>query len=162
MMAFNCLLISFIPSVLTLASAKLSYQDTYQNKLQKTAKNYLTVGDFNKSYIGMTPPVFGLPLWYHRWIPDHNGGVHTINGASAPLYCADLTRASRASPIYGLVEGPEPKSLWIHIQYNQRKNNCNNKKSPWGLCSLGSMKTLSLYHLLTLSLIKNGAMPRFL
>ena len=49
MMAFNCLLISFIPSVLTLASAKLSPQDIRQNKLQKTAKNYLTVGDFNKS-----------------------------------------------------------------------------------------------------------------
>lgn len=147
MMAFNCLLISFIPSVLTLASAKLSPQDIRQNKLQKTAKNYLTVGDFNKSYIGMTPPVFGLPLWYHRWIPDHNGGVHTINGACAPLYCADLTRASRASPIYGLVEGPEPKSLWIHIQYNQRKNNCNNKKFPWG--------GIALCHK------KNGALPRF-
>ena len=121
MIACNCLLISFIPFVLTLASVKCSYSDTYQNKLQTTAKNYLAVGDFNKSYIGMTPPVFGLPLWYHRWIPDHNGGVHTINGACAPLYCADLTRASRASPIYGLVEGPEPKSLWIHVQYNQRK-----------------------------------------
>ena len=49
MMAFNCLLISFIASVCTLASAKLSRQDMCQNKLQKTAKYYLTVGDFNKS-----------------------------------------------------------------------------------------------------------------
>ena len=122
MMAFNCLLLSFIASVLTLASAKLSYHDICQNKLQKTANRNLAVGDFNKSYIGMTPPVFGLPLLYNRRIPDHNGGVHTINGANAPLYCADLTHASRASPTYRLVEGPEPKSLWIHVQYNQHRN----------------------------------------
>ncbi|HBP26470.1 MAG TPA: hypothetical protein DD611_00555 [Alphaproteobacteria bacterium] len=66
----------------------------------KTAKGNLAVGDFNKSYIGMTPPVFGLPLLYNRRIPDHNGGAYTINGANcAALLCGFDTCIARITNI---------------------------------------------------------------
>jgi hypothetical protein len=63
----------------------------------------------------MTPPAFGKTLFYSQRIPGQSG-AHIKKDASAPVLMSGCGGLFSTPMYYGLVEGPEPKSLWIRLE----------------------------------------------